>query len=263
MANTFGILAALVLAFAAYVAGKNKEFLSDTVASVEQEARNKTKNQSDLAAIKQETSDLDAQTEDFQKEQKAKQEEVDRQNAKNEGIESQIAEKEVEVKEAEARADEADEKIKELGDIRDLITELRDLKGSIADLDDQLSVAESQVSTLENEKETTATLASDLAGQFSARNSGKSYFVSSRINSIYRNWGFVTINAGDNQGVVNKSKLKVVRGDEEIARLIVSAVEANTAAANIIPSSITGDNDIAIGDVVVPLEDEPEAQASN
>ena len=255
MANTFGILTALVLVFAAYVAHKNGEFLEQTVASVENETSNLAKNKRDLQTINEEIAELDAETAEFEKEKAAKQTEVDRQNAKNSDQEALIAEKEAEAREAEAQADASDEKIQELGNIKELITELGDLKSSIADLDDQLSVSESQVATLENEKNVASTNVKDLTSQLSARNSGKSYFVSSRISSVYRNWGFVTIAAGDLQGVVNKSKLKVVRGDRPIAELIVTAVEANSAAANIVPSSVNPDEQISVGDVVVPAED--------
>jgi len=48
-----------------------------------------------------------------------------------------------------------------------------------------------------------------------------------------------------------------MRGEQELARLIVTAVEENTAAASIIPSSVNEEIDISVGDVVVPLEDEP------
>jgi len=50
--------------------------------------------------------------------------------------------------------------------------------------------------------------------------------------------------------------LSVLRDGEEIAKLIVTGVEANTSAANIIPSSVKGDVTVSPGDKVVPLIEE-------
>jgi len=257
MANTFGILAALVLAFAAFVAVKNKESLQEEVDTIKSEGKSLKRNQDKHEDILAEIDTIDGERTQYEAEQKVKSADVDKQNAKNADVETQIAEKVAEAKEAEGKADEADEVLKELGDIRELIVELKGLKTSIADLDDQLSIAQAQVSQLENDKTTNSTEANDLADKIRQRTSGKSYFVSTRIRSIYRNWGFVTLGAGDTAGVVTKSKLKVMRGEQELARLIVTAVEENTAAASIIPSSVNEEIDISVGDVVVPLEDEP------
>ncbi len=260
MANTFGILAALVLAFAAYVASKNKDSLNEEIVKIKSESASLKRNEKTFSDLVAEVADLDGQTKDFEAETKVKQGEIQKQQLKNSDIETQIADKEAEAKEAEATADRADEILKELGDARDLIPELKRLKSSLADLDDQLSVRQAEVSTLENNKTTSTTESKDLSKQLSSRNTGKSYFVSARIRSVYRNWGFVTLSAGDSAGVVAKSKLKVLRGDEEVCQLIVTAVETNSAAANIIPSSIKGELDISIGDVVVPIDEAPTAQ---
>jgi len=255
MANTFGILAALVLAFAAFVAYNNQESLKKEVQTITAEtSKNKSKTR-DFNTLLEDIDQLDGETKSFEAERKAKESSIDKQNAMNTEMETQIADKEAAAKEAESAADEADQILKELGDVRDLIPDMKRLRSSIADLDDQLSVSQAEVSTLENDKTTSSTESKDLAQQLSARSLGKSYFVSTRIRSVYRNWGFVTLGAGDSSGVVNKSKLKVVRGDEEICQLLVTAVETNTAAANIIPSSIKGELDISVGDVVVPFED--------
>ncbi len=255
MANTFGILAALVLAFAAYVASKNKTSLQEELTDIASEQKSYKQNQDTFTELKAQIDQLDDETQDFQLELKDREAKIDQQNAKNTEVETQIAEKEAEAKEAENKADEADEVLKELGDVADLIPELKRLKSSIADLDDQISVSDTEVSTLENSKATNSTEAKDLAQQLSSRNTGKSYFVTTRVRSVYRNWGFVTLGAGDNSGVVAKSKLKVLRGDEEICQLIVTAVEDNTAAANIIPSTVNPELDISVGDVVVPFEE--------
>ncbi len=263
MANTFGILTALVLAFATLVAFKNKKSLQGELDRIANQENRLKVQKEELKKLGQDIDQLDSETANFDAERQTKEAEIEQQNAKNAGVEAQIADKEAEAKEFETKADEAEEFLKEIGDVDDLIPELGRLKTSIAQLDDDLAIAQTAVSQLENKKTDDATTSQNLSSQLSQRNSGKSYFVSARVKSIYRNWGFVTLNAGDSSGVVAKSKLKVMRGDNELARLIVTAVEANTATANIIPSSIDPENDISIGDVIIPLEDEePAAEAA-
>jgi beta-lactamase superfamily II metal-dependent hydrolase len=75
-----------------------------------------------------------------------------------------------------------------------------------------------------------------------------------RISAIYPTWGFVTLAAGNTSGVVTSSPLNVVRDGEVIAKLLVTAVEANTASASIVPDSVGQDVVLMVGDQVVPGE---------
>jgi hypothetical protein len=87
----------------------------------------------------------------------------------------------------------------------------------------------------------------------------ESYFTKTRINSIYPNWGFVTLGAGSTAGVVSGSSLEVVRGGSPIAKLLVTAVESNTASASIVPDSLAQDTVLMVGDEVVAAH-KPAAQ---
>lgn len=73
-----------------------------------------------------------------------------------------------------------------------------------------------------------------------------------RIRSIYDTWGFVTLQDGNNAGVVANSTLEVVRDGETIAKLLVTSVESSSASASIIPDSIEEDISLSVGDRVVP-----------
>ena len=77
-----------------------------------------------------------------------------------------------------------------------------------------------------------------------------------RISSIYRNWGFVILAAGDRQGVVTGSTLDVMRGGEVVAKLKVTAVEAGRASADIVLDSVAAQVTLRTGDTVVAQVEE-------
>ena len=84
------------------------------------------------------------------------------------------------------------------------------------------------------------------------QSTGKSFpSLRTRISSIYRNWGFVILSAGDKQGVVTGSTLDVLRGDEVVGKLKVTAVEAGRASADIILDSVAEGTTLQAGDTVV------------
>ena len=90
-------------------------------------------------------------------------------------------------------------------------------------------------------------------GRFENYTNGQSLpELNTRIRSIYPNWGFVTLAAGNNAGVVTNSTLNVVRGGETIAQLLVTAVESSSASASIVPDSMASDVTLMVGDRVVP-----------
>ncbi|MEO0016885.1 MAG: hypothetical protein RLZZ522_168, partial [Verrucomicrobiota bacterium] len=87
----------------------------------------------------------------------------------------------------------------------------------------------------------------------------ESYCIKTRINSIYPSWGFVTLGAGTTSGVVSGSTLEVVRGTTPVAKLLVTAVESNTASASIVPDSLAQGTVLMEGDQVVATHKTAEA----
>lgn len=61
----------------------------------------------------------------------------------------------------------------------------------------------------------------------------------------------MTLASGNNAGVVANSTLEVVRDDQTIAKLLVTAVESTTSSASIVPDSIAADVTLMVGDRVV------------
>ncbi len=76
------------------------------------------------------------------------------------------------------------------------------------------------------------------------------------IQSIYPTWGFVTLAGGDTIGIVDNSVLDIVRGEDTIAKLLVTSVEEHSASASIVPGSLAEDVTLMEGDTVVPAKKE-------
>lgn len=257
MANTFGILAALVLAFAAFVAHKNKVEHQAQLDNIDTQNRNLATNQKsfktlldDTTALNEETTTTNATRDDFQAKLKL-------QNDENTAIQETIATKEAELKETKERVAEAKDKLKELGDLNSLAGKIKALNSSVVQLEDDLKLLEAQNSQLKGEKTSTADRSAALSKEMSDRNSGKSRpTLNTSIVHVSTTLGFVTLASGDNAGVVSGSKLDVKNGDETIAQLRVTAVSATTATADIIASSVVEGESVSQGDRVVASEEE-------
>lgn len=262
MANTFGILAAVALLFGAFVSFKNKQNLESVDAAIVTEENTNEKQTKIFDGLKSDIDNLVSEKEDYDKTKEETQAALDQQTESNDALDQQITSKRKEADAAKAKADQAEEVLKEVGDIRELVPKMKTLRADIQQLEDDISINSTVVDRLEGNKSQTGALAQELADKIKQRTSGVSYFKSTQVRSVFRQWGFVTLAGGDNIGVVKKSKLSVQRGGEEIAQLIVTAVEPNSAAANIIPSSAKGDVSVSPGDTVVPLvEDEAKPAA--
>ncbi|YCM43793.1 hypothetical protein V2O64_21020 [Verrucomicrobiaceae bacterium 227] len=252
MANTFGILAALVLAFAAFVAYKNKEEHQTQIDVTNTEDLKLTRNTKQFEGLVEDTEGLEAETvvtnqsrDDFNAKLKA-------QDDANKVAQDAIAEKETELKETKERVAEAEEQLRELGDLESLAGKIEALKSSVANLEDEVAVLKAQNSQLRSVKASADQRSAALSQILSDRTSGKSLdSLKTSIANISDALGFVTLASGDNAGVVSGSTLDVQRGGETIAQLTVTAVSSNTATADIITSSVKEGESVSVGDSVV------------
>jgi hypothetical protein len=73
----------------------------------------------------------------------------------------------------------------------------------------------------------------------------------STIKKAYNQWGFVVVNGGNDQGVVNRAQLDVYRRGQPICRLLVTSVEAGEAVADIVAGSLAPGQTVQVGDTVV------------
>jgi hypothetical protein len=142
-----------------------------------------------------------------------------------------------------------------VGDIEEIAGEIKKMGSAIEELRQAVTTNEAKLANLTAENQRVEAIIAGLNQESTYISRSESYpTLSTRISAIYPTWGFVTLAAGNTSGVVTSSPLNVVRGGEVIARLLVTAVEANTSSANIVPDSIAEGVVLMVGDQVVPGE---------
>jgi hypothetical protein len=253
MANVFGILTAIVLALAAFIATKNKAAyetkISETATQKDLLTRSQarlTAAQAVLAALPIERAGVDAEV--------AKLIETESAETKaNEALKTDSETKAVKLAANKAKLDEIREKTSKTGDIKELASKMNATNQELERLTQSISSSEAKLANLTADNVQTESQIRVARDKFDKFSKGESLpNLSTRIRSIYPNWGFVTLAAGNLAGVVTNSTLNVVRNGEVIAQLLVTAVESNTASASIVPDSLPEDVTLTAGDMVVP-----------
>jgi Tfp pilus assembly major pilin PilA len=126
-------------------------------------------------------------------------------------------------------------------EIASLVKQIKDDNSEIAAINDEKAVLTRTVARLNNQineligTNYVVTLRPDLKGM---------------VLTVDPKWGFVVLNIGDNQGVLQDGELLVSRDGRLVAKVIVRSVEKNRSIANIMPGWKLGD--IYEGDVVTP-----------
>lgn len=262
MANVFGILTAIVLALSAFVAFKNQAAYQLSVDATKARKVELVASNKRLAADNKVLADLPVEI-------KGVEDEVDQQTADesaqkkvNADLSGQVDEKTKQIASDKEQLDAIRAKTEKFGDVKELAAKMREAKAAIEALVQSIGDNEAKRDNLTAQIGSTETQIAATKSKFENFAAGRSLpEVNTRIRSIYPNWGFVTLAAGNNVGVMNNSTLNVVRGDSVIAKLLVTAVEATTASASIVPDSLKDDTTLMVGDRVVPgLNDEKPAK---
>lgn len=253
MANVFGILSAIVLVIAVFFAIKNKDAygveISERKTSQQNLERSKERlktAQENLAQTKDSRSETETEVASLTT-QRADQEKV------NNDLKSSIESKRGETESNKSKLDDIRQKLAAVGDIDEMADKIKQMGSEIEELRQSVSDNETKLANLTQENKRVETIISGLNQESTYVSRSESYpTLQTRISAIYPTWGFVTLAAGNTSGVVTSSPLNVVRGGEVIARLLVTAVEANTASASIVPDSIAEGVVLMVGDQVVP-----------
>lgn len=251
MANVFGILTAIVLAVAAFFAFKNRDAYGNELIhrKIAQDLLAATEKrlgiaETDLASTTEERVKTDGQVVTLRGE------EADRKKS-NAALKSNIDGKKQTADSNKKELDQIREKTEPIGPISELASTVRALRSAINELKDGIATNEGKLANLSDENtrvEGVIQVLNTVNGLVARR---ESYFSKTRIQSIYPNWGFVTLGAGSVAGVVANSNLEVVRDGVAVAKLLVTAVENNTASASIVPDSLAQDTVLMVGDQVV------------
>ena len=253
MANVFGILTAIVLAIAAFVAYQNKAAYATEITNFLVEKGKLEESQKRLKIAQDHYADT-----------LAKRTGVDEEVVKLWGVESaqkktnaeltqQIADKTAKSDSNKGKLDEIREKTAKIGDIQELASKMRSINTELEELAQSITGTEAKLANLTAQNNQSEKQADAMKKKFEIISSGQSLpTLKTQIRSIYPTWGFVTLACGNRGGVVTHSTLDVVRDGSTIAKLLVTAVETNSASASIIPDSVAQDVTLMVGDRVIP-----------
>jgi len=241
-----------MLAAAAFVAFKNKEAYQaelNTKATAEKLAKSTTSDLSD-----EQTRLVDAtKVRDEKKEATVGVEkELETITARYEA-----AKKKVEALKSEHAVNEKEianneEVLKGLPDPTELIPKITRMSNDLTAATAEIASKEATLANLIQTDKNAKTRIAATRKHIELYNTGKSFpSLRTRISSVYRNWGFVILSAGDKAGVVADSTLDVLRGGEVIGKLKVTAVEAGRASADIVLDSVAEGTTLQAGDTVV------------
>jgi hypothetical protein len=262
MAKILGIITAIVLAFTALVAIKNKSAYETEIANVATEKGELSKEQKRFAGIdaeyKKTTPLVEAEADLAQVE-----ESVASQSKKNDNLKQDFDAKTAKVDGNKQQLDQIREKTDKIGDINTLASKVRVSKAELEELTQAVSAAETKLAHLTAQNKQSESQANTLKQKLETLSSGQSLpGLNTVIRSIYPSWGFVTLATGGSGGVGANSTLDVVRGDNTIAKLLVTCVESNSAAASIVPDSMASDTVLMVGDRVIASSQKPAAQSN-
>lgn len=164
---------------------------------------------------------------------------ADREAAEDEAarLNQELAAKSAEVTRQQTRIDTLEQ------DKVDLQLQTDQLNTQLATVEDDLRDAQDQVYTLEQENR-------DLLAQLGYGDSKQlPRGLTGRVLLVNKDWNFVVINLGSDQGLVSGAEMLMHRGDKLLGRVTISEVERNLAVANLDPASLQGR--VKEGDYVV------------
>ena len=253
MANVFGILTAITLALAAFIAFKNKAAYESTISETGTQRETLAKSEARLAAALEVLADLPVQRAAVDAEVEQLTATETKKKSENEAAKAQIGDKTSKIAANKTRLDEIREKTQKTGDLKELASKMRATNAELEELGQSIATSEAELANLTAQNAASDAQVAEARGNFEIIASGQSLpTLQTRIRSIYPNWGFVTLASGNNAGVVTNSTLNVVRDSQVIASLLVTAVESNSSSATIIPDSLASDVTLMVGDQVVP-----------
>ena len=260
MANIFAIITAVLLAASAFLALKNKEAYAKEIDERKVAERHLATTKTKLADLQGRRDRTIADKKENQEATVGLREEEEKQSTSNAAVKKDIAAKTEQSETQAAKIAGIKEKTAKAGELKELAGKIKRLQEEITGLEDEKVSKENQRTNLLALRTSTLSAVQTYKEETSWISSKKSYG-NARINSIYPQWGFVTLSAGNSGGIVSGSTLSVVRGGEAIAELRVRSVESSRASADVVPDSLGEDVTLMVGDKVVPAEPAAEAEA--
>ncbi len=252
MSKVFGTIAAVFLAASAFVAWKNQEAFKKEITTFQGEQAKEKSTTKELNKQQKRLADADEAKGGYL----AKAEEVgkvlDGKNAEYAKAKKVVDALKEDHKNKEAEIANANDVLKDLPNPKELVPKIKRMRAQLAEATSGIATEEARLANLRLQDKNGKARIKLTRNLITLQTSGKSFpTLKTSIGSIYRNWGFVILTAGDKQGVVSGSSLDVMRGGEVIGKLKVTAVESGRSSADIVLNSVAEGTTLQSGDRVV------------
>lgn len=255
MANILGIFTAIFLAVAVFVAVQNKDRFNSEIDDRDSQLSSLDRNQKVLAGLQADNIRLPKERSEFDALTAAKNEEKDALETEKTGLKNDRSSKSSKIESKDAELNDIRQKVAKVGDIENLASKMKAMGAEREELSQNITNAEATLANLTATNISTQADAKERKVKLDTLTKGQSLpSLNTRIRNIYPTWGFVLLADGDNAGVTANSTLDVVRGEEVVAKLLVSAVESGAASASVIPDSTSDGVVLMVGDRVVSSE---------
>lgn len=261
MWKTLSIIAAVLLAGAGAVAHLKKQDIADARKELLQAQNNE-------AALEDKMTEADEALEQTKEQLAAAKVKTEEDKNTMTSLEEEVASlrtdleaKDEEKAQVESALSEMNEKIAVVGKIDELKEIITQLQAEKRAAEDKVGNLKSQLAGAISEKDSTDSALERLKTEELDKASGRMRGdFTSRVSTVDSSWRYITLNDGDNQGVVKDAILEVVRDGDVVGRVKVSNVEPARAAADVVPGSFVEGTNISLGD---SLRVAPESKSKN
>lgn len=248
----FGGLTAAVLVLSIFMGIRNNAEFEEQLEHREKSERRLKTSQADLEDLRKKKADTIASLEASQAEDVVEKENLATLVDEVASLEGAIQEKESTVASNKAKIAETDTMLVDLPDPELLVPQITATKNKIAQLKADIARDGEAIEALKSQVKSVEAQVVSKRALIESQSSGRSLpTLSTSVKSVYRNWGFVTLNGGNATGVVPDSVLDVLRNGEVVAKLKVTTVEQNRAAADIMVDALPVVATVRSGDRVV------------
>jgi len=252
MWKVFLVISAFVLAGATYLAWDNKGTMAKTLADVKDGKAELDKRQKSLKEAGEQVLALNESAKKFS-------DEAEMLTTAKIDLDAKVIEAKSNLKMIQSKMATAEENLKKSEETANDIDGVKKIQQEMLQLQTQIEEAEIDIVQKEGaaaaatvDADRLAKVAEELGSLRADQDSGliRGEF-KSNVKRAFNKWGFVVINGGNDQGVVNRAQLDVYRRGQPICKLLVVSVEPSEAVADIIPGSLAAGQTVQSGDVVV------------
>lgn len=255
MTKVLFILSAVIMFVAAFFAYRNGEQFTEARkaaieanAKVVQQVKVVQREIDNLTAAEAELAKVNSEVEAESEKKKSQQVRLAQAESDNKRLQEALDEKNKQLAEQRVKLAKLPQGMKP----ETLVEDINNIKKSITDLTNQTETKKKEVAS-EDAKVVDARRALDeIARKIEERK--KSFdrnSMTAQIEAVNADWGFVVINAGENLGITEATKLLVTRGSQIIGKLSIISVQGSRTVANILPETLASGLSIAPGDRVI------------